>query len=89
MSLKLSFRPTSICDRENIISIRRNGNKVLLLTIRPSFYPRRQMHWKCQSTSGENEFDLRKLWLSQNTVVLYFGFSPSLSIFSIGLFCSN
>ena len=44
-----------------LVSVRRNGYNVLLLTICQPFYPRRDTPWESQSTSGEGEFVLRKL----------------------------
>ena len=55
-----SFRPF-VGDRANTSSVRRNGDKVLLSTIRQPFYPGRQTPWGSQSTNGESEFVLRKL----------------------------
>ena len=53
-------------------------------TIRQVFYPRRHTPWKSQSISEEGRFVLRKLSISQDSVILYFGFiSPSLSITSL------
>ena len=48
-------------DRANTPSVRRNGGKVLLSTIRQPFYHGRQTPWESQSTNGEDEFVLRKL----------------------------
>ena len=48
----------------------------------------RHTSWECQSTSGEDEFVLTKLCISQDSVVLYFGFIyPSLFITSLLVFC--
>ena len=55
-----SFR-SFVGDRANTSSVRRNGGKVLLSTIRQPFYPGRQTPWESQSTNGEGEFVLRKL----------------------------
>ena len=61
--------------RLDIVSVCRNGYNVLLLTIQ------QQKHI---ANNGEGEFILRKLLISQDSVVLYFGFiSPSLSITSL------
>ena len=57
---------------------------MLLYTIRQLFYPGRQTPWGSQSTNGEGEFVLRKLLISQYSVVLYFGFI-SLSLFITSL----
>ena len=57
---------------------------MLLSTIRQPFYPGRQTSWESQSTNGEGEFVLRKLLISQYSVVLYFGFI-SLSLFITSL----
>ena len=57
---------------------------MLLSTIRQLFYPGRQTPWESQSTNGEGEFVLRKLLISQYSVVLYLGFI-SLSLFITSL----
>ena len=45
----------------DIVSVCRNSDNVLLLTIRQSFYPERNTPWESQSTNGEDKFVLRKL----------------------------
>ena len=91
LSLEFSFLCLFVSDRANISSVPRSGDNVLLSTIQQSFYPRRQMPWESQGTSGEGEFFLRKLWISQDSVVFYCGFiSPSLSTTSVFFwFCSS
>ena len=43
------------------VSVRWNYYNVLLLTIRQSFYHEKHTPWESLSTSGEDEFVLRKL----------------------------
>ena len=84
LSLGFSFLCLFIGDRANISLVRRSGDNVFLSTIQQLFYPRRQTPWESQGTSGEGKFVLRKLWISQDSVVFYCGFiSPSLSTTSI------
>ena len=60
---------------------------MFLSTIQQPFCHRRHTPWESQGTSGEGEFFLRKLWISQDSVVFYCGFiSPSLSTTSVFFF---
>ena len=61
---------------------------VLLSVIVRTHYPGRQMPWESQSTNGEGKFVLKKLLISQYSVVLYFCFiSLSLFITSLLVIC--
>ena len=60
-SLEFSSCRPFVGDSANTSSVRRNGNNVLLLTIRQPFYPKRHTPWESQSIRGEGEFVLSKL----------------------------
>ena len=59
----------SISDRANTSPVHQNGGKVPYRSFNDRFFLRRQTPCKSQSTSGKGESVLRKLWLSQDSVV--------------------